>query len=511
MVLDMTDPLLIVQIEPPQNGNQGDYFYRTYAPGLTMAGEPNIWVVTLTNVHRKKQEIMSMADVLILKNISDPDLLPLVYQRVMESKITVYEIADDLNALQPWNPVYAFFKNQENISTLYHLARRCDALQVTVPELQRRYGFLNGHCRVFQNQILHMPPDGPVSQDHKIVVGWGGSHGHLEDMAEIAPALIKWINRRPNVFLHLMCSDPIRQLFNAIPDSKKMHTLPGSLDDYYQFLNHIHIGIGPLKDTTFNRSRSDVKFLEYAASGVIPVMAHLEPYIHSVKHGRTGFLFSNMDECLQILDGLIENPTLRHDISKSAFEYVVTERLQSQHAKERIAFYGSLFRERKRPPRKVHYIDLSFQQLSTLEGAVQDNRYLNLLPTHFEMLLHDGLVAMQMNKDYQMADECFKKASGTEPNNYLPYLYGAAVSKDSIQNLNKAIERMPNSIKARILLGQEYSKKGDIKAAFENLNSAALIYPDYDVPYLKAASLLRAIGQEKQANVLFQKANSLKI
>lgn len=47
-------PLLIVQVEPPQNTGGGDYFYRTHAPGIAMAQDDGVYVVNLTNQHRKK-------------------------------------------------------------------------------------------------------------------------------------------------------------------------------------------------------------------------------------------------------------------------------------------------------------------------------------------------------------------------------------------------------------------------------------------------------------------------
>lgn len=505
----MSHPFLIVQVEPPQAGNQGDYFYRTYAPGVSMAKEDDVWVVTLTNVHRRKHIIMDMADVLILKNISDPDLLPLMKKRNSESKPTVFEIADDLNALQPWNPVYPFFKNPENLSTLYHLARRCDALQFTVTELQRLYGHLNNRHIVFPNQILQPPPERRLSQKRKTIIGWGGSHGHLEDMAEIAPYLIEWMDQHPEVHLCLMGSDPIWRLFDDIPRAKKTHILPGSLDDYYRFLSTIDIGVGHLKNTAFNRSRSDVKFLEYAVSGVVPVMTHLESYLYSLEHGRTGFLYHTIEECLQILDHLVENPTLRYQVSRSAREYVLKERLQEQHNENRIDFYGSLVPKNVKPRDKSQYITSLFHEWSLLEGSAQQGRYLNLRPSHFEMLLHDGLVAMQMDGDPERADDLFHQASILEPDNHLPYLYGATVSADPIDNLKKAVERMPHSIKARLLLGQEYFRKGDVKAALESFDSAARICPDYEVPYHRVVSLLQTIGEKEQAEILMQKTMSL--
>lgn len=504
-------PLLIVQVEPPQKGDGGDYFYRTHAPGIAMAHEEGIYVVNLTNVHRKKLEIMNLADVLILKNISDPDLLPLTRNRKSESRLNVYEIADDLNALQPWNPVYIFSKNKENMASVYHLASCCDALQVTVPELKRLYGHLNDNCEVFPNQILHVPPKRPVRGDDKIIIGWGGSHGHLEDVAEIAEALINWVITQPDVCLHLMCSEPIWKLFDRMPENKKRRTLPGSIDNYYGFLTEIDIGIAPLKDTAFNRSRSDIKFMEYAVSGVVPVMAKQEPYFYSVEDGKTGFLFENSVELIHILNQLVKNRFLLRNISRAARQYVLKERLQSQHARDRVDFYKALIRRLQGSNEQIGLGCERFGEWARLEGAVKEGRHLKLLPTHFENLLHDGLVAMQMDGDKKLARAFFERASALEPGNYLPFLFGASVSPDPIESLRNALGRKPDSVKAWILLGQEYAKKGEIREALKSFDSGALIYPGYEVPYLRAANLLKVIGQQAQSDMLFQKAKSLEV
>lgn len=129
-------PLLIVQIESPQQDNCGDYYYRTYTPGLAMSQLSGTHVVTLTNIHRHKDEIASKADVLILKNICDPDFLPVIEKRRKRGQLTVYEMADDLAAVEPWNPVYFFYSNGENLQLVYRLASYCDGLQFSVPRLR---------------------------------------------------------------------------------------------------------------------------------------------------------------------------------------------------------------------------------------------------------------------------------------------------------------------------------------------------------------------------------------
>ena len=70
--------MLIVQVEPPQNAQGGDYYYRTHAPGIAMAHQEGVYVINLTSQHRCAFDIMAEADVLILNDVCHPDLLPLI-------------------------------------------------------------------------------------------------------------------------------------------------------------------------------------------------------------------------------------------------------------------------------------------------------------------------------------------------------------------------------------------------------------------------------------------------
>ena len=506
---EVNEPLLIAQVEPPQNEGSGDYFYRTHAPGVAMAQCDGVRVINITNQHRHKTEIMMRADVLILKNICDPDILPLIRGRKEQQKLTVYEIADDLNALQTWNPVYFFFKNKQNLDLGFRLANSCNALQVSSPELKKLYGHLNKNCTVFPNQILNVPPEKPLKDNSEIVIGWGGSHGHMEDMAEIARPLINWIITKPNVSLHLMCSEPIWKLFDSLPQDKKKWTLPGSLDDYYNFLKNIDIGIAPLKDYAFNRSRSDVKFLEYAISGTVPVVAHIEPYLESVNVGKTGFLFKNPGELIVTLNLLTQDPSLAQNVAKEARQYVIRERLQLQHGLDRLDFYRQHLKRPQGDSSEIVKNVKWFDNLSRLEGASINERHLQLKATRFENLLHDGLLAMQIHRDMQLAIKIFEEAAALEPENYLTFMFAASITPDPIACLCKALKQEPHSVRTWILLGEEYERAGKIEEALECYDSAINVYSDYELPHLKIGELLKKLGREPQANQFFKKAGMI--
>jgi tetratricopeptide (TPR) repeat protein len=504
--------VLIVQIEPPQNTDGGDYYYRTHAPGVAMTQQEGVYVINLTNEHRNKFEVLEQADVLILKNICDPDFLPLINKRKQQGKLTIYEIADDLAAIQPWNPVYFFYQDKENLDLVYRLANLCDALQVTCPELDRLYGHLNRKSRVFPNQISHVPAERPFIDKEPTIIGWAGSHGHLEDIEEIAPSLINWINGQPNACLHLMCSEPIWNLFDTLPLEKKNHIPTGSIDDYYRFLSGIDIGLGPLKDTPFNRSRSDVKFLEYAVSGVVPVVKNLRPYKESVVHGETGLLFGDSHELISILDRLFHDSDLIEKIAKAARRYVLKSRMEITHAQERLTFYREQHNSLAGVPSNGGRSTAEFfNACSNLEAAVTQDRHVRLASTKFETLLHDGLIAMQVIKDKALARHLFEEAAALDQINYLPHLFVSPVSPDPIKSIGKAVELTPDSLKAWIMLGEEFSRRGKIKEALECFGSAAEVFPSYEIPYLRAAEILERLGDTDQARKLFDRADQLAI
>jgi hypothetical protein len=156
-----SSPLLIAQIDIPQNESGGDFYYRTYAPGVAMARSENIYVVDLVNVHRLKDSVMQEADILVLNNICDADVLPIIRMRKAEGKLTVYELGDDLEDIPASSPVREFYAQSKNMLLMKRLSNYCDALQFSSPELQRKYGYLNKCSIVFLITSSKFLPSAP--------------------------------------------------------------------------------------------------------------------------------------------------------------------------------------------------------------------------------------------------------------------------------------------------------------------------------------------------------------
>ena len=80
-----------------------------------------------------------------------------------------------------------------------------------------------------------------------------------------------------------------------------------------------HIGVAPLVDDEFNRSKSPIKALDYAALGVAVVASDVPAYRGMVRHNATGLLVANEPQAWrQALRTVILDPRLRHELADRA-------------------------------------------------------------------------------------------------------------------------------------------------------------------------------------------------
>ena len=91
---------------------------------------------------------------------------------------------------------------------------------------------------------------------------------------------------------------------------------------YKQILLNADIGVIPLADNKFNKSKSPIKWIEYSALGIACVVKDIDPYSNLIIHGVNGFLYTNTEEFVFWVDKLIEHPSLRRRIGEAAQKYV---------------------------------------------------------------------------------------------------------------------------------------------------------------------------------------------
>lgn len=472
-----------------------------------MADELGVRVVHFNNVHRERQKLLREADVVVLNAVCDPDLFPVFAERKTNRRLTVYEVNDDFRAVQPSNPIHGYFQNPDNVRLLLRLARDADANQYSAGELERLYGYLNAHRAVFTNQLAAMPAPREPRRERPVVIGWGGSLGHLDDLRAIAPALVAFLERRDDAVLSVMCAESIAQVFDELPAAKLRRTEPGSIDAYYKFVGTLDIGIAPLLDAGFNRCRSDVKYLEYAAHSVAAVVQELVPYLGSVRDGETGFFFRTPSELVAVLERLLDDAELRCRVARRGYDAVAHTRTQAEHARARVDFYRDALARIGHESRADVEVGALFAEVAALDGAEVLGNLAMLGATSFETLMHDALMLSQRDISVRDASTMLNLAADRRPDDYLPRLVKGATRGD-LSELEAALVRGPRSIQAHVALGTYFAQLGDVRALSLFLKAAEL-YPAYEIPYLRAAGFLRSKGHEAEAQEFERNATAL--
>ncbi len=243
--------------------------------------------------------------------------------------------------------------------------------------------------------------------------------------------------------------------FKEIPG---VHFMP--ITDYDTYIRRLcsggfDIGLAPLKDDKFHRSKTNTKFRDYGACGIAGVYSDVDVYSDCIKDGETGILVENTDEgWYQGIKRLIENPGLMSSIKAAAFEYVRGHYDIKRVAADLLQVIDDTFREKKyavitgHPPNhlfeirtpKVLYIPLNYKISKNFKKFQENygypidilrNRFLRSV---FAFRLHDVIVfdALDNNPNKKMADKALslnkkiinlEDSSGAEIIDFVDFFY----------------------------------------------------------------------------------------
>lgn len=251
------------------------------------------------------------------------------------------ETDDNYLDVPPWNEAQRSFSPT---STHRYYATEAmswaDGMFVTTPHLKELYSKQNENIHVIQNSLDFKGDRKFVGWDqvsprkHKgIRIGWIGGRSHFEDLMMVAPALKEILQRHPEVTLVLVNS--------AIKSSCKnmgiKYPFEGfanvhyadrgvAINRYAQFMASFgfDIGIAPLVDCNFNRSKSNLRWLEYSATKIPTVATDISHFSQTVRDGVDGILIkeNNLQAWASALETLISKQSFREEMGRQAYKRV---------------------------------------------------------------------------------------------------------------------------------------------------------------------------------------------
>lgn len=247
------------------------------------------------------------------------------------------EMDDNYVDVPVWNEAHNGFRNGSSFRRIaIDSMRNASALTVTTPHLGEVYAGINDDRYIIENSLDFKGDRKFVGWDkvsvrkHKGVrIGWIGGRAHFEDLMMVAPALREILEKNPEVTLCLVNS-AIKQSCAALGKRypfeglKNVHYADRSvpINRYAAFAASFgfDIGIAPLVDCNFNRSKSNLRWLEYSALNIPTVASDIGHYSATVNDGMDGLLVKDNDLNLwaTALGTLIECESARKQLGRNA-------------------------------------------------------------------------------------------------------------------------------------------------------------------------------------------------
>lgn len=231
------------------------------------------------------------------------------------------DIDDNIFEVDEMNPAYIRFNPQsEPLKIATKILQDVDVVTTSTPHLANTIKSYRTKPTLVMPNLIN--PDtyrykaSLVPQNReKIVIGYQGSSTHYSDLmlTGVMHALRQIAIKYPQVHFHFTgCI--IDELEDYIP--KDRLTMQGGARDHRKWVDlwkelPYDIGIAPLTNTSFNMSKSPIKYYEYGLRKIPAVYSFVEPYVRTVKENKTGFLAIDEQEWFEKLSWLVENEILR--------------------------------------------------------------------------------------------------------------------------------------------------------------------------------------------------------
>ena len=182
----------------------------------------------------------------------------------------------------------------------------------------------------------------PIKKDEsKVIMGYTGSNSHKDDLKMIMPAVAKLMNKYPNLYFEVVGSVPkplIKEYFGGAgftDDSLNRLGMKPATSTFVEYPKYLSeqpwdIGLAPLVDTAFTRSKSHIKWLEYSMYKIPTIASRVYPYFvdiddkQTIDDGETGVL-CKPNEWEKKLEKLITDKSYRERIGQNACKYVKEE------------------------------------------------------------------------------------------------------------------------------------------------------------------------------------------
>ena len=256
------------------------------------------------------------------------DMIEFLKVCIIAGKPVIVDLDDDFNSIPRHNPAYPH-TGAGHPTYLMNLRQLLQDPHVTTtyasPELANRYkidGTVIPNCWDDENPHWEKMETRETKRDGLINIGFSGTSTHREDFNIAEPAIKKLLDENQNLRIVAQLDEQIYKRFIMYPERQKLFLPPLPYYDYPLSYRYFDIMVVPLRDTRFNRAKSDVKLSECGVAKVPYVASALPQYTDWGVGGLT-VADNGWEDALR---ALVESEELRKALGQAGHEKALTRK-----------------------------------------------------------------------------------------------------------------------------------------------------------------------------------------
>ena len=308
---------------------------RTRLPAEAMRSEPEILLQHIRPPTRLPPATVEQPKVVVLQRPAPPldldEWRKSMLARIREGWITVMEFDDHpeltakTNGRQMWEGDWIRFSCAH-------------AVQTSTPLLLDLFRQHNPETRLFPNAVFRLEKF-PEHLPKRVFYGAVSRGAHSVEVARsLGPAVAQF----PGVEF-VVVGDPA--VFEALPTARKRYHEIVPYEEYLKLMGTCAISLSPIEAGEHNAAKSDAKFLDAAARGVLTI-ASPTIYADVIRHGENGLIAPEIADWAPMLTDVLRDDDARRRMARNAWDDVCSARMFADQIKARHDWYRDLWERR---------------------------------------------------------------------------------------------------------------------------------------------------------------------
>ena len=211
----------------------------------------------------------------------------------------------------------------------YLAFRGVHAVTVSTRPLAQLIKKFNPNVTIFENAVFELSsPHAGNSQTNEKIRIFFGALNRQEDWRDIQDRLLPALHELRDKIQMVIVHD--KAIYNSLPEELDKEFLPTlAPTEYLKTLGSCDIALLPLRDTAFNRLKSDLKLIECCSTGVVPIFSDVV-YGNTYDSENFGIMLRQGENWGDAIKDLVGNKYKFSEFRDAGLAYVKSQRMHCQ-------------------------------------------------------------------------------------------------------------------------------------------------------------------------------------